>query len=235
MRAETDFPQIAVLRWAGLLYLTIIVCGIGAEVGLRAPLIDFADAGATAAAILGAPATFRLAIVADLVMAAADVALALLLFEIFRHAAPGLARAAMVFRLMQAGLIAANLLNMQAAWLVVAAGQDIAGLAPDQRAGLAALFLNLHAHGYDLGLVFFGINSLLTAVLIWHSELFPRWLGVALGAAGAVYLIGSGLRFGAPEMLPFFMPAYAVPVLAESAFCLALLFARRSAPAAEIS
>ena len=47
------------IRLAGLLYLVIIVAGLGAELGLRGPLIDLADAEATATAILDAPGRFR--------------------------------------------------------------------------------------------------------------------------------------------------------------------------------
>ncbi|WP_394199980.1 DUF4386 domain-containing protein [Litoreibacter albidus] len=59
-------------RFAGTLYLVIIITGLGAELGLRAPLIDLGNADATAKAILAAPAQFRLAIAADLVMALSD-------------------------------------------------------------------------------------------------------------------------------------------------------------------
>ena len=37
-------------RLAGLLYLVIIVAGLGAELALRGPLIDLGDAAGTAAA-----------------------------------------------------------------------------------------------------------------------------------------------------------------------------------------
>ena len=83
--------------------------------------------------------------------------------------------------------------------------------------------LNLHAHGYDLGLIFFAINSLLTGVLIWVSVLFPRIIGAGIAAAGIVYLVGSSLRFFAPVLFDAFTPAYGVTVLAEGAFCLVLL------------
>jgi len=78
-------------RLAGLLYLIIIVAGLGAELGLRGPLIDLGDAAGTAAAILAAPGQFRLAIAADLVMALCDAGLAILLYLVFRAVAPGLA------------------------------------------------------------------------------------------------------------------------------------------------
>ncbi len=226
--AHITHPEPSTLRLAGLLYLAIIVCGISAEVLLRGPLVDFGSAPATADAIRGASGSFRLAIAADIVMAAADAALAILLYIIFRPAAPILALGAMVFRLIQSVIIAANLLNLQAAWLLISGGADTAGLSPSQSDALALHFLNLHAHGYDLGLVFFGINSLLTGVLIWRSGLFPRLIGVGIGAAGLVYLAGSGLRFFAPGLFDAFAPAYGLPVLAETAFCITLLVGRRS-------
>ena len=210
-------------RLAGLLYLTIIVAGLGAELGLRAPLIDLADADSTAAAILAAPGQFRLAIAADMIMALSDAGLAILLYLIFRSVAPGLALSAMVFRLIQTVLIAANLMAMQTAWLLISGAHDIA----DARA-VALMFLDLHGYGYDLGLVFFGINSLIMGALVWRSGVFARAFGVGLSAAGSVYLVGSALRFFAPELSDAFMPAYGLTIIAETAFCLRLLAGRRT-------
>jgi len=210
----------ATLRFAGLLYLAIIICGISAEVLFRGPLVDFGDPAGTASAIRNAVGTFRLAIAADIVMAAADAALAILLFIIFRPVAPVLALAAMVFRLIQSVMIAMNLMHMQSALLLITGAPALAG--PEAEA-MALHALNLHAHGYDLGLVFFAINSLLTGVLIWISGLFPRIVGAGIAAAGVVYLIGSFLRFFGPALFDIFAPAYGVTVLAEGAFCLALL------------
>ncbi|MHA6324989.1 DUF4386 domain-containing protein [Roseivivax sp. CAU 1753] len=215
-------------RWAGLLYLVIIVTGLGAELGLRASLIDLDDAAATAEAILGAPGLFRASLAADLIMALADAGLAILLYLMFRAAAPALALSAMVFRLIQTALIAANLMTMQTAWLLLDGAADIP---VDHARSLARVFLELHGQGYDLGLVFFGVNSLIMGHLVWRSGLFARAFGLGLVAAGLVYLIGSGLRFLAPDLSALFMPAYGITILAESAFCLRLLLQRRPRPA----
>ncbi|WP_417478700.1 DUF4386 domain-containing protein [Maricaulis sp.] len=215
----SDLARMA--RLAGLFYLIIIIAGLGAELGLRGPLIDLADANGTAAAILAAPGQFRLAIAADLVMVLSDAGLAILLYLIFRAAAPGLALAAMVFRLIQTVLIAANLMALQAAWLILSEADALA-----DSAALALVFLDLHGHGYDLGLVFFGVNSVMMGVLVWRSGLFGKLYGMGLAVAGLVYLTGSGLRFFAPEWSAAFAPAYGVTILAESAFCLRLLLQR---------
>ncbi|MCB1397200.1 MAG: DUF4386 domain-containing protein [Rhodobacteraceae bacterium] len=210
-------------RWAGVLYLAIIVAGLGAELGVRARLIDLSDAGATAAAILSAPGLFRLGIAADLLMALCDAGLAILLYAIFRPVAPILALSALVFRLLQTALIAANLIALQTAWMLLTAD----GI--DQAPALALVFLDLHGHGYDLGLVFFGVNSLMTGALIWRSGYFGRIFGAGLAAAGLVYLTGSVLRFFAPDLTDTFAPVYAITILAETAFCLRLLLDRRRA------
>src|SRR6056297_2481229 len=209
------------IRIAGLFYLIIIVAGLGAELGLRGPLIDLADAEGTATAILAAPGQFRLAIAADLIMALCDAGLAILLYLIFRSVAPGLALSAMVFRLIQTVLIAANLMALQAAWLLISGGTEVAGAET-----LALVFLDLHGHGYDLGLVFFSVNSLIMGMLVWRSGVFARVFSIGLAAAGLVYLTGSALRFFAPDLSAAFMPAYGVTILAETAFCLRLLLQR---------
>ena len=205
---------------AGLLYLVIIVCGLGAEVLARGPLVDFDDPAATASAIRNAIGTFRLAIAADIVMAAADAALAILLYIIFNPVAPVMALTAMVFRLIQSVMIAINLMHMQSALLLITGAPE---LATQQAEAMALHALTLHAHGYDLGLVFFAINCLLTGVLIWVSHLFPRIIGAGIIAAGIVYLIGSSLRIFAPAAFDAFVPAYGVTIVAEGAFCIILL------------
>jgi hypothetical protein len=213
-------------RLAGLLYLVIIVAGLGAELGLRARLIDLGDAQATASAILESPGLYRLSMAADLIMAICDAGLAILLYLIFRPVSPGLALTAMVFRLIQTMLIAANLMMMQTTWLLLS---DAVGLPAEQAHSLALVFLDLHGHGYDLGMFFFGINSLLTGALIWRSGLFARVFGAGLVAAGFVYLIGSSLRFFAPELSGTFAPAYGITIIAETLFCLRLLLQRARA------
>lgn len=206
------------IRLAGFLYLLIILSGLGAELALRGPLIDPDDADRTAAAILAAPGRFHLAMAADLLMALCDAGLAILLFLVFRTTRPGLALSALVFRLIQTVLIAANLMALQAAWLILTAADRLQD-APD----LAHVFLDLHGRGYDLGLVFFGVNSLIMAVLVWRSGLFAKAFGIGLGIAGLVYLTGSSLHLFLPDLAPAFAPVYGLTILAETAFCLRLL------------
>lgn len=205
-------------RTAGVLYLVIIVLGIASEVAIRAPLLTVGDTAATAANVRGAEGLFRLSLAADTVMACADAALAVLLFLLLRSVNGTVALMAMVFRLLQAAVIGANLLNQQAVLLVLGGG---AGLG--EADALATLFLTLHGYGYDLGLIFFGVNSLLTGYLLIRSGWLPVVIGWGIVAAGLVYLVGSYLRILAPDAYDAFVVAYFVTLVAELAFALWLL------------
>lgn len=135
----------------------------------------------------------------------------------------------MVFRLVQSVIIGANLMNLQAALLLLTGSQETAALALGQADALSLLFLNLPGHGYDLGLVFFGINSLMTGALIWRAGFIHKAIGAGIALAGVVYLIGSALRFFAPELSATFAPAYGLTAIAETAYCLWLLSAGKFA------
>lgn len=210
-------------RLAGLAYLAIIVLGISSEVLLRGPLIDSSSAEATRTALLANEWPFKLSMAADMVMALCDAAVAVLLFRLFRAVAPDLALGAMVMRLMQGTVIALSLLFLQFGWI-------LASESPDQ-ADLALQMLSLHAYGYDLGLIFFAVNCALTGMLFIKARFAPSALGILLAASGLVYLIGSTLRFAAPDLSEAFAPAYLVPLISETAVCLWLLglrFQRRA-------
>lgn len=208
---KTTFHQ------AGWLYLAIIVLGLGSELVVRAPLSAL-PADVAAARIEAGAFLFRLSIAADGLMVAADVTLAVLLYRILAPAGQSLAVLATLFRLIQAAVIAANLLNQFDALLWALGG--------DAEAAIHAL--RLHGIGYDIGLIFFGINSLLTGLLLVRSAHFQAWLGRLVQAAGAVYLTGSALVLLAPVAAEAFQPAYLIAVLAEAAFTVALLRHRRA-------
>lgn len=206
----------ATVRVAGLLYLVIILCGLGAELALRGPLLA-GGPEQIAAAVEAAPGRFRLALLADLVMLAADIALALVFFALLRGVSASMALAAMVLRLMQAVLIGAALVLLSALPFALEAGE----------AQTAALLAHLHANGYDVGLVLFGGNSLIMAWLLTRSGGVPRLIATGIGLSGLVYIAGGVARLAAPEALEVIQYAYALPILAESALCLWLLITGR--------
>lgn len=196
-------PTPALARLAGVLYLVLIACGVGADGLVRAGLAVPGDAHATAANLATHALAVRVSALADVTMALADVGLGVALLLLLWRAGPGLAVAATAFRLAQAAVLGLNL-----GWLVAAVE-----LAPID-GPLAALALELHGIGYDLGLFFFAVNCVLTSVL-FHRAGFPRVLAVGLAASGLVYGTGSTLALVAPAAAGAFELAYVVPLVAE--------------------
>ncbi|WP_245513785.1 DUF4386 domain-containing protein [Antarcticimicrobium luteum] len=194
---------------AGLLYLVIIACGVWSEGIARAALITPGAPEATQEAIMAAPGLWRLSIAADLIMLLADVAIAATFLRLFSASSPTLAPLAFALRLVQAALIGAALLPLT--------------LAPQLAPGMLWHAITLHGLGYDLGLIFFGVNCVVMAVMLRRAGLFGRVLPLALAGSGLVYLAGSFTALFAPALNAAMEPAYALPLLAESAFCLWLI------------
>lgn len=209
-------------RAAGLLYLAIIVCGIGSEVFIRGSLYDDMDISVTAANILTNSALFKTGFLADSIMLLCDVAIAIVLYLLFRQVDKTLALSAMVFRLVQAVIIGMSLLFYYATYLLLTSNAQPDG----QTYTMLSLLIDIHAYGYDLGLIFFGIANIALGVLVIRSGFCPRPLGHGLVIAAVIYVIGSYARFFAVEYHTFVEPAYLVPLLAELAFCLWLLFGK---------
>ncbi len=223
-------------RTTGLLYLVIIVCGISSEVLVRSLLIVAGDAAATAANIQAAPGLFRLGFAFDALMLLCDVAVAVLFYVLLRPAGRTLALMAAAFRLTQAAVLGLNLLHYHAAVLLLEGAAYTAALPPLQGNALALFLLDLHSHGYDLGLIFFGLSCLALGRLVVRSGDFPVAFGHGLVAAGAVYLVGSFSRFLFPDLAPALAPLYIVPLVVETAFALWLAIRGvRSCPAGTLS
>ncbi|WP_417677003.1 DUF4386 domain-containing protein [Roseibium sp.] len=218
---NSDFPPtsgpVSGGRFAGVLYLVIIACGIGSEVFLRGPLM--AAGGLPSVSPAEIASSLRWSLAADTIMVLADVALALVLFQLLKPVNTAAAMAAMVFRLVQAAILGANLLSQHMAVLILE-GAGLQGIGPGAP---ARMWLELHGAGYDMGLFFFGINCLITGYLLFISGWLPKIFGIGLIAAGLVYLTGSTLRVLAPGLSDDFAVAYAIPLAAELAFAVWLV------------
>ncbi len=212
------FSPVTNARIAGVLYLVIIALGVTSEAVIRGGLVVRGDPAATAANILGSEGLFRLGFLADSIVFLSDAAVAVLLYLLLRPVNRTVAMVAAAFRLTQTAVLALNLLNQHAALLVLT-GPDYAAFEPGQRQALAYLMLDRHGHGYDLGLLFFGVHCALLGYLIVKSGFLPKLVGVLLMGAAAAYLIGSYTRFLAPGLVTAVAPVYGVALAAELALC----------------
>jgi hypothetical protein len=219
----TKTSPLVYARAAGVLYLIIIVFGLFSEAFVRSGLIVQGDATATANNIMASEGLFRIGFLADSIMFLSDVGLAVLLYILLKPVSKTLALVAAFFRLAQTAVLALNLLNHYAALLLLNGADYSAAFETDQLHALVYLVLDLHGHGYDLGLLFFGLHCLLLGYLVVKSHYIPRVLGVLLVAAGATYLIGSYTRFLFPDYVTLVSPIYVVALVSEVSLCLWLL------------
>lgn len=214
------------IRLGGLAYLAIIGLGFFGEVLARGSLVVAGDAAATAAGIAASTPLWRASITADLLMQMLDLPLILLFYLLLRPVHHGLALLATAFNLIQTAVLVLNKLCLVAPLILLNEAGSLAALLPlAQRQGLAMLAIQLHGHGFAIGLLFFGIASLLRAPLIIKSGYLPAWLGWGLGLAGLCYLINSYALLLAPALADALFPGVLLPVLVgESALALWLLF-----------
>ena len=223
MAGQNNVPPLIYARAAGILYLSIIISGIFSEVFVRSNLIVPGAAATTAANILASEWWFRIGFVADAIMLLCDVAIAVLFYVLLKPVNKTLSIIAAAFRLSQAAIIGMSLLYYYSALLLLTGVEYAAVFETRQMHALVMLLLDMHRHGYDLGLLFFGLSNFFLGFLIIKSEYFPTIFGYGLIAAAVVYLVGSFTRFILPGSLSLVEPFYIIPLIAELLFCLWLL------------
>jgi hypothetical protein len=218
-------PSTAIARIAGALYLGTIVAGLFAELGSRGSLVVGSDAAATATAILAHQTLFRAGLIGDLIMLACYVGVTALFHSIFEPVSRRLSLTAAAFSLIGIAVLAADSFFLLAALrLLDAQSYLMAAMAAPQREAMALLSLKLHADGYDLSLVFFGVYCLLLGWLVWRSGFLPRLIGALMAVAGLCYLINSVADLAAPAFGSALSPHLMDPTLiGEAALALWLL------------
>lgn len=212
-------------RTAGLLYVTIVVLGLFAEVVVRSRLIEADDPAATAANIVADAWLFRAGFAADVVVFVADVALAVVLYRLLRPFGETLALLTAAFRLTQTAVISLNLLDMFDALRILDDATYLGdAVGATQLEAMALSSLDTHAYGYVLGLVFFGVATVIAGRLLWNSRRAPRPLAVLLAVAGVGYVTDAALFFMVPGYDGSVSPVVLAPaVIAEAWFAIWLL------------
>lgn len=211
-------------RITGILYLIIIVSGLFSELFVRSGIIVDGDVATTANNIQTNESLFRLGFVSDLIMVMSDVGVALLFYLLLKHVSNGLSLLAAFFRLAQATVLGINLLNFYMPLILINNSQILSAFSPEQINSLIMLFMKAHSYGYIISGVFFGISCLILGYLLYKSELFPKWLGTLVVAAGFSYLIDCLTNFISPgyagisEIL-----VMSIAVISELSLCLFLL------------
>ena len=211
-------------RLGGLIYLAIIALSLFGEVFVRGTLIVSGDAAGTAANIRASPGLWRAGIARDLLMHVLDVPLIVILYLLLKPAGRHLALVATWRNVVQTSVLAANKLTLVVPLLTLPGTMSLGALTQPELDALSYLAIQLHGHGFAVGLVFFGVASVVRGYLIFKSGCFPRALGVLLGLAGLSDLVNSFALLLAPPLAATLFPAIQLPALVgEPALCLWLI------------
>lgn len=211
-------------RTAGLAYLIIFLAAPFAEMIVRGGAIVRGDAAATAANILAHESLWRLAFAAELVNAACDTIVAVLLYELLKPAGATVSLLAAVFRLVLVAVAAVKALLHIAPLHLLSGGAFMAAFTPEQLQGLSYLALRLHGEAYDVALFFFGVHCVLIGWLVARARFLPRIFGWLLAIAGLCYVFNTLAGALAPEFARTLFPWILLPALpAEGGLTLWLL------------
>jgi Domain of unknown function (DUF4386) len=189
-QAAARSPQ-ALARFAGLLYLVIVVAAIIAHFYVPAQILVPGDAAATAANIQASGTLFRIGIGSEVIILLIEVGLSIVLYRLFKPVSKTLSLVAAVFRLAMTMIHAVNLLNYYLVLLLLSGADYLTVFEADQLQALALLFLDAHSYGFTIGIVFFGLHVFMLGCLIFTSGYFPRAVGGLYILAGCAYLIDS--------------------------------------------
>lgn len=169
-------------RFAGLLYLIMAITGIFGQY-VRSTLIIYGDATATASNILTSEWLFRIGFMSDLTMITVYFLTACVLYMLLESVNKNIALLFVLFTLGSVSVLFINALNQFAALLILSGADYLTVFGADQLNSLAMLFLNLHQYGYYIAQIFFGLWLLPLGYLVYKSDHFPKFIGVALMVA----------------------------------------------------
>lgn len=204
-------------RLAGLLYAGTIICGLYAEIGVRARM-RADDAAMTLHNIQASSGFYRTGEFADLIMLGCYIAVTALLYRLFAPAARTLALTAAGFSLVGIAILAVAGFFHLAPLTLIEAGSTA------DTARSVKLALQFHGDLYGLSLFFFGVYCVLIGWLCMASRWLPRPVGALMIAGGLAHLISRSVWLLAPHAMHLIpRPIALLPLLGEAALAIWLM------------
>jgi hypothetical protein len=205
-------PQVRLARTAGAYYLVVAIFAGFAQV-VRQNVYVPDDAVATAANVVANSELVRLSFVADLVQATFALFLVLALSRLLRHVNKDVARAMVLFVVLQVGITCLNVVHQFAALLVATQPTYTSAFGAGQQNALVLLLMDMQHNGFLVAQIFFGLWLFPLGWLAYRSGMFPRPLGVVLMVATVAYLVDVLLQFLAHDFAATVSPIVVVPLV----------------------
>jgi Domain of unknown function (DUF4386) len=199
-------------RTAGVYYLVVAIFG-GFAHAVRTQVYVPGDAATTADNVVAHADLVRVSFAADLVQATFAVFLVLALYRLLKHVQPAMARAMVVFVVLQVGITCLNLVHQFGALMVATQPSYSDAFDEGGTDALVLLLMELQHNGYLVAQIFFGLWLFPLGLLAYRSGMFPRALGVILMVATGAYLVDTVLQFLAKDLADAVSGPVLIPVV----------------------
>ena len=182
------------------------------------------DAAATAHNIAASAALWRLSVAGDLVVPLLAVPQLWIVYLLLKPVSKNLALLFVFLEIVSLSVESISKLFLLMVLPVLGNAGYASLFEPQQLYALAGMLLTAHNSCFNIALMFFGADCLVTGYLIFKSRYFPRLIGLLVQLAGISYLIGTFSTFFAPAFADLVtLPVQLVALIGEASFCLWLL------------
>ena len=189
-------------RFAGLLYLILIITGIYGIMYIPSQIIVPGDSVSTAKNILSNEFLFRTGALNDIISNTIFLFLVLVLYRLFKQVNENQAKLMFALVIVQIPCVfmmeAFNITS-----LMILKGEILKTFELSQRQDLAMLFLKINDYGTLPLEMFWGLWLLPFGLLVYKSEFIPRIFGILLVIAGIAYMIDSTISLLFPSYSVF--------------------------------
>jgi len=189
-------------RLAGLLVLPLIALGPFSLEWVPSVVHVAGDPAATAAALVDNAQLFRLGLLGEVGIAFTEVAMIVVLHDLFRHVAEGISAAAALARALMVALMGVS----------VVAGVAALAMAPGEPALVAGL-MEVREGIQTVWEAFFALHLALLAPLVARSGRVPWLFGPMIGVAALGYALNSLAGLAWPELAPVATAVVAVTAI----------------------
>jgi hypothetical protein len=216
-------PQVYA-RLSGTLYLLIILFGGFSDGYVINTLVVPGDFAATAHNIMASTTLWRLGVITCLIVPMLAVAQLLPAYLLIRPVSRKFALAMIFFNIVSLSVESiSKIFLLMVLPILENPGYDKI-FEPQQIYVFINILVVTHNITFNVALIFFGGDCLITGYLVFKSKYFPRFLGVLLQISGISYLIGSSTVIFAPGFDDVIaLPLMILAFIGELSYCLWLL------------